>query len=102
MHFFHPEIKRKVYIELPEEDKTEGEDQVGVLLMAMYGTRDSSAEREGCFSELFGGGDTGTGLFSPCLCLQEQTKVKALCAATTWKVFVERHERWSRSSRIAC
>ena len=42
--FFHPEIKRTVHWDVPEEDKTEGEDQVGELLKTMHGTRDASVE----------------------------------------------------------
>ena len=41
--FFHAEIKRAFCCELPDEDKTEGEDQVGELMKTMYGTRDASA-----------------------------------------------------------
>ena len=48
---FHPEIERTVSIELAEEDTTDGEDQVGVLLKTMYGARDASAELEGYSSE---------------------------------------------------
>ena len=51
--FFHPEIKRTVCCELPEEDKTDGNDQVGELLKTMYGSRDASAEWEGYYSEVF-------------------------------------------------
>ena len=50
--FFHPEITRTVCCELPDEDKTEGEDQVGELLKTMYGTRDATAECEGHNSEV--------------------------------------------------
>ena len=46
VHFSTPR-----YIELPEEDKTDGEDQVGVLLKTMHGTRDASAEWEGNYLE---------------------------------------------------
>ena len=74
---FHPEIKRTVNSELPDEDKTDGEDQVGELLKTMYGTRDASAEREGFYSEVVEGAGAKTGLFSPCLFSQEQTKLKA-------------------------
>ena len=38
---FHPEIRRKLYIELPEEDAEDG--MVGRLLRTMYGTRDAAA-----------------------------------------------------------
>ena len=73
----HPEIKRRVCCELPGEDKADGEDQVGELLKTMIGTRDASVEREGLYSEVVGGAGAKTGLFSPCLFLQEQTKMKA-------------------------
>ena len=74
--FFHPEIKRTVYCELPEEDNTEGQDQVGKLSKTVCGTRDASAEWEGNYSEVFEGASAKTGFFSPRLFLQEQTKLK--------------------------
>ena len=75
--FFHPEIKRTVYYKIPEEDKTEGEDQVGELLKTMHGTRDASAEWEGYCSEVFESAVAKFCLFSPCFFVQEQTKVNA-------------------------
>ena len=51
---------------------------MGVLLKTMCGTRDAGAEWEGDYcSEVFEGSGANAGLFSPCLFLQEQTKVKA-------------------------
>ena len=73
--FFHPGIKRTLLCELPKDGKTEGEDQVGELLKTMYGTRDGSAEWDGCFSEVVEGANTG--LISLGLFLQEQTKLTA-------------------------
>ena len=60
-----------------EEDKIEGEDQVGVLLKTMYGTRDASAKWKGKNSKVFEGADAKDGFFSLCLFLQEQTKLNA-------------------------
>ena len=70
-------VKRTVYFELPDEGKTDGEDQVGELLKTMCGTRDARAKSEGFHSEVLEGAGAKTGLFSPCLLSQEQTKLKA-------------------------
>ena len=41
--YFHAAVKRLVYIELPNEDRLEGdEDMVGELRLSMYGTRDAA------------------------------------------------------------
>ena len=40
--FFYAPATRLVYVELPPEDRTEGEDMVGRLNMSLYGTRDAS------------------------------------------------------------
>ena len=74
---FHPEMKRKVFIELPLEDRTEGKDEVGELLRTMYGCRDASAEWESYYSDAFENADAKAGSFSPCLFVQEATGVKA-------------------------
>ena len=71
--FCHFKIKRTVHCELPEEDKTEGEDQV----KTMHGTRDASAEWEGYYSEVFERAGEKTGLFSLRLLLLEKTKLTA-------------------------
>ena len=40
--FFHAPSTRLIYVELPDEDKTAGRDEVGRLNMSLYGTRDAS------------------------------------------------------------
>ena len=50
--FFHPEIKRTVYCELPEEDKTEGEGQVGgekVRRSHFFHSESRTSKRRICF-----------------------------------------------------
>ena len=58
----------------PEEDKTDGEDQVGELLKTMY------AEWEGYCSEVFEGAGAKTGLFSPCPFLQDENEGESIGA----------------------
>ena len=44
--FFEAPVKRKIAVELPEEEKAKygiKDDEVGVLQMSLYGTRDASA-----------------------------------------------------------
>ena len=39
--FFYAPAQRELWVELPDEDKTAGADDVGRLKKAMYGTRDA-------------------------------------------------------------
>ena len=41
--FFHALAKRRVYVQLPEEDRGDGEEELcGRLNYSMYGTRDAA------------------------------------------------------------
>ena len=73
---FHPMIKRKVHIELPEEDKIVGQDMVGELLRTMYGTRDAAASWEEFYTEVLEAAGAKSGDFSPCLFHSVQTNLR--------------------------
>ena len=41
--FFHAPVKRKVYVQLPDEDRGKGQEQLcGRLYVSIYGTRDAA------------------------------------------------------------
>lgn len=41
--YFYAPSRRRVFVELPEEDRVEGEDMVGLLQRSLYGTRDAAS-----------------------------------------------------------
>ena len=47
--FFHAMARRRVYVALPTEDHTPG--QCGLLVKAMYGTRDAAMNWEGAYTD---------------------------------------------------
>ena len=64
----HCEIKRVVYIRLPEEDPRSSEEGVcGTLLMALYGTRDAGQNFELTTTEILQQGGCQQSAFSPCV-----------------------------------
>ena len=65
---FHPFAKRRVCIRLPKEDQLAGEeDLVGLLLRAMYGTRDAANAFEGFANEVMEAFGFSVGKTSPCI-----------------------------------
>ena len=40
--YFEAPISRTVTVELPDEDKSDGQDMVGLLQKSLYGTRDAA------------------------------------------------------------
>ena len=49
--YFHAQVKSEVYVELPDEDKHQGEDVCGKLRYSMYGTREAASNWEEKYSE---------------------------------------------------
>ena len=41
--FLYVDVEREIYVKLPSEDPRSGEDKIGILRKAMYGTRDAPA-----------------------------------------------------------
>ena len=74
---FHPPIQRKLFVELPLEDREEGADFVGELERTMYGTRDASASWERFYTEVFELSGVSSGDFCPCLFCNQTSGVQA-------------------------
>ncbi|CAK0838042.1 unnamed protein product, partial [Prorocentrum cordatum] len=72
----HCEIKRTVYIKLPEEDPMSQEiGTCGLLRMALYGTRDAGQNFELATAETVIGAGCDQSAFSPCVCCHKDLQV---------------------------
>eukprot|EP00435_Cladocopium_sp_Y103_P033123 s170_g8.t1 len=70
---FMPEAKRELYVEIPDEDRLEGEeDFVGRLNRGMYGFRDASHAWMEDWQKVLSGGGFTVGVANPALFLNEQ------------------------------
>ena len=79
--FFEAKATAKVCIELPEEDKTPEDvknDNVGLLQMSLYGTRDAATNwQEEVAKEMTSWGFS-RGRYKPCLYFHQVTGLKTL------------------------
>ena len=75
--FFHALAKRRVYVQLPQEDKEEGEEEMcGRLISSMYGTRDAAQNWfDACSQQLVNIGFQ-QGLASPCTFYHQQKGIR--------------------------
>ncbi len=62
--YFHADAQRKVYVELPEEDRQEG--MCGEMLKSMYGTRDAARNWENEYAKFMDGIGMKRGSISAC------------------------------------
>ena len=77
--FFEAPMTRCLCIELPEEDKLEGEeDMVGLLNMSLYGTRDAAANFQKLVKEFMLENGFQVGKFNPCTFWHPTRKIKTL------------------------
>ena len=63
--YFHARARRRVFVKLPEEDQEEG--KCGMLLRAMYGTRDAAQNWEHEYIEFLGKEGFSKSLATPCM-----------------------------------
>ena len=71
---FRSYVARKLYVELPEEDKDPNEDMVGRLLRCLYGTRDAAHLWQEYSIDIFVNKlKMAVGASNPCLFSQEST-----------------------------
>ena len=71
--FFHAEARRKLYVELPEEDMVPG--KCGKLNKSMYGTRVASQNWEEHYSNVHLGIGFKQGLASTCVFRHEEKNI---------------------------
>jgi len=74
--YFHSKARREVYVQLPEEDYTEG--MCGRLIKAMYGTRDAAQNWEYEYSEFMNTIGFKRGKASPCIFYHEARNIRAV------------------------
>ena len=71
---------RDVFIELPKEDRKDGdEDMCGHLQYSMYGTRDAAKNWSMEVERAMGGLEFKAGVYNPCLFYNERRRISALC-----------------------
>ena len=66
--YFHAEAREEKYVEIPDEDWEEGDnDRCARLRVSMYGTRDAAANWEACYGKVLVDNGFVRGRASPCL-----------------------------------
>ena len=79
--FFEARARRKVCIEIPEEDRTNadrGKDLVGLLNMSLYGTRDAARNWQEEVARMMREWGFRQGMYSPCLYIHPQWGIRTL------------------------
>ena len=75
--FFHAPAKRKVYVQLPEEDRRQGEGHLcGRFKFSMYGTRDAAQNWVGAYSQQVKNIGSQHGKASPCTFYHKQRAIR--------------------------
>jgi hypothetical protein len=77
--FFEADMRNELCVELPEEDKEEGEgDLVGYLVKSLYGTRDAAANFQKEVWKFMEGIGFTRGRYNPCTFLHKGRGIKCL------------------------
>lgn len=75
--YFYARAIRKAYVEIAEEDREPGdEDMVGELQYSMYGTREEAQNRQEEFSGMLGNIGLKAGRSSPCIFYHEGRDIR--------------------------
>jgi hypothetical protein len=74
--YFQANAVRDVFVELPEEDAEEG--MCGMLIRAMYGTRDAAQNWEKAYSEFMMERGFDIGVASPCVFWHRERGIRAV------------------------
>lgn len=65
--FFYAPIEKLIYVELPEDDREEGKDEVAELRFSLYGTRQAAANWHKAYSQHLVSIGFSQGKSNPCL-----------------------------------
>ena len=76
--FFYAPIETLIYVELPEEDREPGKDEVAELNFSLYGTRQAAANWHKAYSEHLISIGFKQGEANPCLFVHAKRGIKAL------------------------
>ena len=76
--FFHAKVTRDVYVQVPDEDKGQGEeDMCGKLRFSMYGTRDAAQNWHNEYTKQLVDVGFQQGLASPCIFYHPEKKIRS-------------------------
>ncbi len=75
--FFEAPMRRRVCVELPPEERSDG-DQVGLLMMSLYGTRDAAVNFQREVSKFMKGVGFVQGRYNPCTYYHRQQGLKTM------------------------
>jgi hypothetical protein len=75
--YFYAPARRPIYVEVPEEDKVEGEgDVVGELQLSLYGTRDAAVNWSNAYTKFLKDSGFEQGRGSPCNFLHPERGIR--------------------------
>ena len=76
--FFHAKVTRDVYVQLPKEDKQQGEEETcGKLRFSMYGTRDAAQNWHNEYTQQLVDVGFQQGLASPCIFYYPEKEIRS-------------------------
>ena len=76
--YFHAKVKTETYVELPDEDKHQGEDVAGKLRLSLYGTREAASNWEEEYSEHLIKEGFIKGKANPCIFRHKDKNIKTV------------------------
>ena len=77
--FFHVQVKRDVYVEIPDEDKLPGEQgKCAKLNFSLYGTRDAALNWHEEYSQQLVANGFKQGIASPCIFYHPQRGIRTV------------------------
>ena len=90
--FFYAPVEKRLFVELPEEDKTEGADEVAELHYSLYGTRDAAANWHKAYSEHLVSIGFKQGVANPCLFHHPGRGIRALVHGDDYVAVADDHQ----------
>jgi hypothetical protein len=96
--YFYAPVVKKIFVELPDEDKTEGLDEVAELNFSLYGTRAAAASWHKRYSDHLRSLGFLSGASNPCLFYHPQKELQALVHGDDYAIVGEDAElNWIES-----
>ena len=93
--YFHSKARRRVFVQLPEEDAQEG--MCGMLLKAMYGTRDAAQNWEYEYAEFMQSIGFKRGIANPCVFFNPSREIRVVVHGDDFTVLAaEDNLNWFR------
>ena len=99
--FFYAPVEKQIFVELPNEDKCEGKDEVAELNYSLYGTRDAAANWHKAYSEHLVAIGFQQGKANPCLFHHQARGIRALVHGDDYVAVGESHQLEWMKKKIA-